>query len=42
MRKRLDEELYAPAGGWEQAERDLMTKIMHAPDPGTPDDDGEV
>jgi hypothetical protein len=32
-RKKLDEELYAPAGGWDQAERDLMAAIMRAPDP---------
>jgi hypothetical protein len=38
MRRRLDEELYAPAGGWEKADRDLMDKIMRAPD----SDPGEV
>jgi len=30
-RKRLDEELYAPAGGWDAAERNLWKVIMSAP-----------
>lgn len=38
-RKRLDEDLYAPASGWDAAERNLMTAIMRAPAPGT--DPGE-
>ena len=33
-RKKLDEELHAPAGGWDAAERNLWTAIMNAPDPG--------
>lgn len=32
-RKRLDEELYAPMGGWEAAEQRLWAAIM-APAPG--------
>lgn len=32
-RRQLDEELYAPAGGWEAADQRLMAAIMAAPDP---------
>jgi hypothetical protein len=31
-RKRLDEDLYAPLGGWDNAERKLMALIAAAPD----------
>ena len=33
-RKQLEEELYAPAGGWDAAEKRLRAAIMAAPDPG--------
>jgi len=31
-RERLDHELSAPPGGWDQAQRNLMRAIMSAPD----------
>ncbi|HEY5987042.1 MAG TPA: hypothetical protein VIV12_11805 [Streptosporangiaceae bacterium] len=32
-RERLDQEVYAPAIGWEQADRNLWKAVMSAPDP---------
>jgi hypothetical protein len=32
-RRELDEELYAPMGGWDAADRRLWTQIHAAPDP---------